>query len=142
MAVTGYTDHEFRRFMHDTLGEFRLTEQLNWKIHDGDYDEPLNETLLVLGLTDITTVTATADLRRLRAVGRAELWRHVMHRTAGYHQRGLNEAARSEQQIHQQAKALFEAAKSEAVALGVPDYDGVKPAAVATTIVRRGIEVD
>lgn len=144
MAVTGYADEAaIANYMHDVLGADELATSLGWSVAAGDYQDAVDETLLVLDITDPSTLTATADLRKLRAIARAEVWRSVMSRTAGdYDVRLEDDTDTKRSQVHKHARAMFEAAKAEAVALGADDYDPQqKPAVVTTTIARRGMDV-
>lgn len=59
------------------------------RVQDAHLDGIIDETLLRLGVDDITTITSTAGLRKLRLYGRRECWSAVMQSTAGYYDLSL-----------------------------------------------------
>lgn len=123
MAATAFTTElQLAKYMHDLLGQSGFGEQLNFDPDLGDYGEAVDEALLALGVSDITAVTNTQGLRQLRAAARVELWRMVMGRTAGKHQRGFGGDARSEHQIFDHAKEMFGQAMKDAPRLGIASY--------------------
>ena len=135
MAATAFsTELALAKFMHDVLGMSDLGQQLGYDPDKGDYGEAVDETLLAVGVSDVSAVTGTQGLRRLRAAARVELWRMVMGRTAGKHQRGLDGTARSEHQIFDHARAMFQQALDDARRLGVAAYQTAVPAYGSTKI--------
>lgn len=119
MAVSSYTENGLKLYMHAMLGDNEVAAALDWSVEDGDYDEALNEALLVYGTSDITAVTGNANIRKLRAIARMELWRNVMARTTHRHQRGIQGEARSEHMVWEHAKSMFMMASEYAARLGV-----------------------
>lgn len=75
---TSYTEAEFIAFLHSRLGA--MADHLAWTENGGSYDEAVNDTLLALEETDITTIT---DIQGLRTVGQLMLWRAVADATVG-----------------------------------------------------------
>lgn len=123
MAATAFTTElALAKFMHDILGMDGFAEQLNYDPDTGDYGEAVDEALLAVGASTVSAVSSTQGLRQLRAAARVELWRMVMGRTAGKHQRGLGDTARSEQQIFAHAKEMYLLALQDARRLGVASY--------------------
>ncbi|MCP5016125.1 MAG: hypothetical protein GY938_12770 [Ketobacter sp.] len=119
MAVSGYTDTTFQHYLHSVLGREELGTVLGWTVDDNKYLNAVEETLLILDTTDITGLTSSADLRKLRAVGRVELWKSVMFATAGDYDVKLQDGSDYKRsQLHNQAKAMHEAAVKEAEQLG------------------------
>jgi hypothetical protein len=116
------TELALAKYMHDLLSQGNLAGQLNLDPDLGHYGEPVDEALLAVGVSDVATVTGTQGLRQLRAAARVELWRMVMGRTAGKHQRGLGDTARSEHQIFDHAKEMFGQAMKDARRLGIASY--------------------
>jgi len=142
MAISSYADEAaLAGYMHRVLGRDELAQALDWSVARDDYQDAVDETLLVMDVTDVSTVTATTDLRKLRAVARAEVWRLVMSRTAGDYDVSLDGDSYKRAQLHKHAAAMFNQAKAEAVALGADDYaQQQKPSSIATTVSRRGID--
>lgn len=142
MAISGYgNEAQLAAFMDRTLGRDELAAALGWSVTT-DYDDAVDETLLILDIADLSAVTGAAALRQLRAVARAEVWRSVMQRTAGDYDATLDGDSYKRSQLHDHAVAMYAAAREEAVSLGVEDYDRqLKPSVVTTTISRRGYDV-
>jgi hypothetical protein len=110
MAIpTSYTEATLKAFMHAELRE--VATALGWTVVAGSYDEPLIETLLAYGVSDIVAAT---DIRKLRALARREVWRAVASATAGDHDFSAEGASYSRSQIHAQALAMLTRAESDA----------------------------
>lgn len=108
-APTSYTEATLKAYLNTALGA--VAGVLGWTVDAGDYDEIVNETLLVYDVTDIANAT---EIRKLRTLGRRELWRAVMTELAtdyDYEVRG-DSAKRSQAYAH--AKAQFELADADA----------------------------
>jgi hypothetical protein len=102
-APTSYTEDTFKAYLHSVLGD--VASALGWTVDGGDYDEILNETLLAYGTSDIADATT---IRKLRALGRVELWRQVMRDVAAdYDFRTADGAQFSRSQIQEMAAANF-----------------------------------
>jgi len=142
MAITAFTDLTFQHWLHSQLGRDELGTALGWTVDDNDYLDALNETLLVLD-SAITAFTSSSDLRKLMAVGRAELWRSVMQRTAGDYDVKLQDGSDYKRsQLHAHALKLFNMARDEAIARGADDYDTMaSPSSVPVTVSREGYDV-
>lgn len=135
---SSYTEDSFESFLHRILGADEVAKALGWEAQF-DYDECLIETLLTYGVSDITTITASADIRKLRAIGRVEVWRQVMEMTSADYDIKIEGETFSRSQFHEHATAMYQLAEKRASALGVNDYVR-KPASVTTVISRRGID--
>jgi hypothetical protein len=70
---TAYTDKQLALYMRRVLGP--TAESLGWDVANddaGDYAEIVTDTLLAIGITDITEAT---DIEQIRAVARWQAWR-------------------------------------------------------------------
>ena len=97
--------------MEDQIGD--VASDLEWTVAGGDYDEALNEALLVYGTSDISTISGSDNIRKIRAVARREVWRVVMQRTAHKTRVSVGAPAStiSAENIHAQARKQFEMAE-------------------------------
>lgn len=74
MAVpTTYTEAELKTYMDVAIGA--VADALAWTVVGGQYDEPVNATLLHYGTTDISTISGITNTLKLRALARREVWR-------------------------------------------------------------------
>lgn len=120
MAIpSSYTEQQLAQYMADLIGT-DLGERLNWTVAGGDFDEAVNAALLLYGVDDISTISGRANIHKLRVAARVEVWRLVMQATAHYHAFTTElGGSHSLDQIHQQARDMFNDALSQAVELGV-----------------------
>lgn len=111
---TTYTEGELKAFMEKTLG--KTAEKLGLSAAEGDFDEPVNETLYVLGIADLTSISSLDEVHKLRTVAKVEAWRsvtansvHEASHSAGAP--GTGQVNRGE--IFRHAKDMFDLALSE-----------------------------
>lgn len=109
---TTYSEETLAIFLDTALGA--VADVLGWTVEIGSYDEIVNETLLAYGQTDLTQVTGTANLRKLRALGRRELWRAVVEQTSAKYDIKEDNASLSRSQIHKMALESLGKAEAEA----------------------------
>lgn len=74
---TFYTEETLKEYMHSLLNAAGYADALEWSVEAGSYDEIVNDVLLALGVTDITTLTGTQNIKRVRVAARYYLWRGV-----------------------------------------------------------------
>jgi hypothetical protein len=94
---------------------------LGWTVDGGDYDEALNETLLAYGQTDITLISGDDNLRKLRALGRVEVWRAVMADVSLDYDFKADGGDYRRSQMYEQARDQFHRALDEAMQY-LPEY--------------------
>jgi hypothetical protein len=111
-APTSYTETSLKIYMHTALGA--VATALGWTVQDGNYDELVNETLLVYGTDDVTGISGQDNIRKLRTLARVEAWRAVVRETAGDYDFSADGGSYKRSQIHAQAKMALEAAQDEA----------------------------
>ncbi len=114
---TGYTETTFKDYLNATLGATATV--LGWSVVGGNYDEALNSTLFTYPVTDITTVTGLGDLRKLRTLGRVEVWRAVIAEVSADYDFKADGGDYKRSQVFDHAQAMFDAAVTEAIT-----YDG------------------
>ena len=77
-----YTEATFKAYLHALLNMGGFAGDLGWSVVGGQYDEIVNEALLTFGNSDITTITGSSDLNKIRIAGRVALWGVVASATA------------------------------------------------------------
>jgi hypothetical protein len=108
-APTAYTEEMLREYMQAELGA--VVTALGWSLADGNYDEPVNETLLAYGVASIALAT---EVRKLRALARREAWRTAAAQAAGMHDFSADGSSFSLAQIQEMALKALALAESEA----------------------------
>lgn len=117
MAILApYTDQTFAQFLHAVLG--RVATALGWSVGAGSYDLVIEETKLILGEGDLSTITEDEGIRELRAIGRWSVWQHVANDTAGDFQFSADGGSYSPQQFHEHALAMAARYEMEAAEFG------------------------
>lgn len=121
MAIpTGYTEEGLMNYMHAALEG--VGDVLGFDPPHG-YDDAFYEVMFVYGEDDVTAVSGSHNLRRLRAIARVEAWRKVMAATTGdYDFRREDGATYNRSQMNAQARQNFTQALKEARQLGVTAY--------------------
>lgn len=116
---TGYTEATFKEWLHQQLASNATVAQvLGWDGTASAYDDVTTDALLALGLTDITTVTATAGIRQLRAAGRVLLWRAALAGLATAYTFSNSNGSYQRRQMSELVSALLVQAENEAAACG------------------------
>ncbi len=77
---TSYTEDTFATYLHSRFAAY--ADIFGWSIAGNSYDEIINDTLLMIGASDITTLT---DIESLRVVGQLMLWRAAMDAAGAYY---------------------------------------------------------
>jgi len=115
-APTSYTETTLADFMKAAIGDLATT--LGWTATPTNYQEPVNETLLAYGVTDITTISGTANIRKLRAIARVQVWRQVVAAVAGDFDFEADDGKFSRSQVQEMARQALALAESDAAAVG------------------------
>jgi hypothetical protein len=121
---TSYSEATFADYLASVLGE--VAPVIGWDAGSVQVLEAVNDALLDLGLTDITTVTSTRALRGMRALGRRAIWRAVVQHVATRYDFSDSDAKFTRSQV--QAMAL------EAMKLAESDCLEFNPNYAATTV--------
>ena len=109
---TSYTEADLKAFVHTTLGA--TATALGWSVAGGSYDETVNETLLAYGQTDISQISGTANIRKVRALARLMAWRAAVAGLAGYNDIRDGQTALSLSQLQAQALNALRQAEADA----------------------------
>lgn len=115
-----YNERELADYMCSCLAG--LGEILCWSV-ETDYREAVTDTLLAYGVSDISTISGTANLRKLRALAKVIIWERVVAATVGDYDFSADGASFKRSQLHQQAQTMVSQARSELQAIA-PELDG------------------
>lgn len=107
---TVYTEETLALYMHITLGN--VAEALGYDVSES-YFEAVNETLLDYGVDDLSNAT---DIRKLRALARAQAWRKAANDTAGDYDFKAGDGSYNRSQVHEQCVVNLNMALTEAAA--------------------------
>ena len=112
-APTSYTESTFKAYLHTVLGDIAAT--LGWTVLTGNYDEPLNDALL---LYDVTAIASATNIAKLRSAGQVAVWSAACNSlTARYDVKtGADSLSRS--QMYQQAAARLLTAENAGYGYG------------------------
>ncbi len=120
-APTSYTEQTFAEYMHTILGD--VAEDLGLVTTNlGDYQESVYEALFTYGEPDITKVTGTSNIARLRSIGRVEAWRLATGRAAARYDEADGTQKLERSQLLKHCKELLDIAESDLAQYGTSDY--------------------
>lgn len=113
---TTYTPKAFSQYCDRVLGH--TAALVDWKpgqddASAGSYDEVLNETLLSLGLTDVTEIDAD-NVYKFRVLARVQLWKHLAAQVAGDYSFSADGGSFSRDQVLAMAEKMLAIAQSDA----------------------------
>lgn len=112
MAIPSvYTETTLADYMHDVLKD--VADLLGWSVVNNDYDEAINETLLSMGVDDISEVTGRENLRKMRSFARMHVWQTVVNATAGNYDFKADGGSFNRSQIHEQALIALQVSQME-----------------------------
>lgn len=79
---TSYTEATFSEYLDSELGP--IANSLGWAApNTDDYNEVVNDTLLLYGESDIASITGLANIQKLRTLGMLSAWRRVVRFISG-----------------------------------------------------------
>jgi hypothetical protein len=117
-SPTSYTEIDLAVYMASIAGE--IMTYLGWTAEENQVAEAVNETLLAYGTDDISTITESTNIRKLRAVARREIWRAIVNALASFIDYSAPDGqALKESQLQTQAAAALALAESDCDALGI-----------------------
>lgn len=121
-----YTEKTLAEFMETTLGKCAKALELHAAPNDaGDFAEAVNDSLLAYGTDDISTISGTDNLLKLRALARKAAWQYVVNNFAALYDFSADGGTYSRSQLFSQAKQAMEQAERQALM-----YDPVYQASV------------
>lgn len=98
-----------------------LAGVLGWDIGAPQVQDAVAETLLDLGVSDISLVVTTQQIRGLRALGRRAIWRAVVEATSSKYDFADSDAKFTRSQMHTQALESYRLADTDCRAFD-PNY--------------------
>lgn len=108
-----YTEASLKAYMHAALGP--IAGVLGWSVDEGNYDEPLNDTLLAYGVSDVEQVTGAEQLKRLRALARYQVWKAAVSGLAALYDFETDGQRFERSQLMRHAEQALALAESEAL---------------------------
>jgi len=114
---TAYTETQLAQYMDNILGP--VADAMGWVVVDGDYDEAVISSILTYGVDDVSTVSGSDNITKLRAIARVEAWRAVRDATAGHYDFSDGGVSLKRSQMHAQAVTSMLSAEAEAMQFGV-----------------------
>ena len=115
---TAYSEPELAAYLSTVVGS--ISDVLGWDSGDWHYLEAINEALAAYGTDDIASITGTANVRKLRALARRELWRSVVAGLASFIDFNAPDGqALKESQYQAQATATLQQTEADCQALGI-----------------------
>jgi hypothetical protein len=113
---TAYTEQSLARFMEIILGKVAKVLELRAGVSDpGDFSEAVNDALLAYGTDDISTVSGSDNIQKLRALAAVCAWRHVVTNFAALYDFSADGGRYSRSQLFEQAKTSLEMAEQQAL---------------------------
>jgi hypothetical protein len=112
---SSYTEKTLAEFMHVKLGNVAKALDLHF-VPDGpgDYAEAVNDALLLYGAEDISTISDTAGIRKIRALAMVAAWRHVVTNFAALFDFSADGASYNRSQLFDQASKALQLAEDAA----------------------------
>lgn len=127
MAVTTYSESTFRSYLYAQLSP-TLVGIIGWtSASDPALQTMVDDTLLILETSDITTLTTANALAQLRAVGKYMLWRAAIQFLVTQYDVTVDGSTFKRSQLIENLMKLLGFAYDEAIAAGVPS-DALPPA--------------
>lgn len=115
-APTTYTEKTLAQFMHLKLGKVAEALKLHLGAADaGDYAEAVNDALLAYGTDDISTISTSANIQKLRALAHVAAWRHVVNNFAALFDFSADGASYNRSQLFEHARQALQLAEEAAI---------------------------
>lgn len=137
MAVSSYTEATLKEYLYEQLSD-TLRAIIGWaSSSDGPFQAMVDDALLVLGTSDITTLATSGAIRQVRAVGRYMLWAKCLQYLVTQYDVTVDGSSFKRSQLISNIRAQLDAAYQEAIAAGVDP--GALPDLVSVTMPPAGV---
>lgn len=111
---TSYSEKTLAEYMHAMLGKTARALDLHFDPNGpGDYTEAVNDTLLAYGTDDITTISGTSAIVKLRALAKAFAWQYAVNNFAALYDFSADGGNYRRNQMFEAAKKMYESASAE-----------------------------
>ena len=117
-APTSYTEENLALFMRDGVLK-DLSGVLGWTLVPDDYQEAINEALLMMEVDSISKVSGRGNIRKLRAAARITAWQQVVSATAGDHDWSADSGRYNQSQVNEMARKNLEQAEVDGATFGL-----------------------
>lgn len=105
---TVYTSATLAEFLRQDVGP--IGAALGWSVGGNSYDEPIIDTLLAYGVSDLADAT---DIAALRALARRAVWQQAVRHLASRFDFSLDQQSISRSQMQKMAKEALAAAEAD-----------------------------
>jgi hypothetical protein len=112
-VATSYTESTLASYLDAALGP--MAAVLGWSVGANSYNLPISRAMRALGLSDVATVMAAADLAALEAVALREVWRLVVQHLATRYDISLDQQSLKRSQLQAMAKEALQIAEADTV---------------------------
>lgn len=121
-APTSYTEEALAIYMRDGVLK-ELSTALGWTLVPDDYQEAINEALLMMEVDSISEVSGRSNIQKLRYAAQIAVWRQVISATTGDYNFAVDGERYDRSQVNEQAHKALALAESDAMAFGLmPNY--------------------
>jgi len=118
MAIpSSYTEETLADYMQAVLQD--VATALGWTTTPDDYQNAVDEALLMVEMDDIAEISGRANINKLRTAARVAVWSQVAAATAGDYKFSADGGSYDRQQVHDHALAMLNRAETDAAALGL-----------------------
>lgn len=115
-----YSELALSEYMHQVLG--RMAGRLAWAVGEHSYDEIVNDALTVYGNQDISAITGSSNIEKLRAVARFSVWRAAAEHLSADYDFSTDGQTFNRSQMQKAAAQARDNAERELIAVGVGIY--------------------
>ncbi len=123
-APTTYTETALAEYMRDGV-LLEMATALGWSTAPDDYQDAVDDALLLFGVDAISEVTGRDNIKKLRALAKVAVWRTVMAATTGDFDFSADGGNYNRSQVNEAARKALALAESEAMAYGLDGYEVV-----------------
>lgn len=121
-APATYTEETLAIYMRDGVLK-DLSAALGWTLVPDDYQEGINEALLMMEVDSISEVSGRANIQKLRYAAQIAVWRQVVNATAGDYNFSADGGRYDRSQVHEMGTKNLDRAESDGMAFGLtPNY--------------------
>ena len=114
-APTSYTEKTLAEYMHAKLANVAKALDLHfYPDGPGDYQEAVNDALLMYGAETIDQVSGTDGIQKIRALAMVAAWRHVVTNFSALFDFSADGASYNRSQLFDQAKQSLQLAEDAA----------------------------
>src|SRR5690349_20973513 len=109
---SSYTEKPLAEYMHVKLGNVAKALDLHFPPDGpGDYAEAVTDALLAYGTEDVSAISGSTGIQKVRALAMVAAWRHVVTNFAALFDFSADGASYNRSQLFKQAKESLQLAE-------------------------------